>query len=180
MNPLKKATRRGITVMLVLGFVMLSGCAQYAVLKSNPVVPARAMESEAANKTYNALRFESFGPYMEQIYGYLLYGEGMDVVWDGTGYFRLGKMNLKEAVADYEKNRLQKGWYAASPPIISEVFRDNKLIGYTLRDFMLDVNVWEDLEASKEANKVILRIYYQDRRKLDTDGDNVRERNKGR
>ena len=179
MNPLKKATRRGITVMLVLGFVMLSGCAQYAVLKSNPVDPARIVESDAANKTYNALRFESFGPYMEQIYGYLLYGEGMDVVWDGTGYFRLGKMNLKEAVADYEKNRLQKGWYAASPPIISEVFRDNKLIGYTLRDFMLDVNVWEDLEASKEANKVILRIYYQDRRKLDTDGDNVRERNKG-
>ena len=178
-NPLKMTTRRGIAAIL-LGFVMLSGCAQYDLLKSNPVDPARIMKSEGANKTYNALRFESFGPYMEQIYGYFLYSEGMDVVWDGTGYFRLGKMNLKEAIADYEKIRLQKGWYAASPPIIDEVFRDGKLIGYTLRDFMLDASVWEDLEASKEANKVILRIDYKDRRKLDTDGGRVRERNWGR
>lgn len=180
MNHLTMTTRRRIAVTLVLGFVMLSGCAQYAILKSNPVHPARIAESDAANKTYNALRFESFGPYMEQIYGYFLYGEGMDVVWEGTGYFRLGKMNLKEAIADYEKNRVQKGWYSASPPIINEVFRDNKLVGYTLRDFMLDASVWEDLEASKEANKLILRVGYQDRRKLDSDGDARRGRYWGR
>jgi len=45
---------------------------------------------------------------------------------------------------------------------------------------MLDASVWEDLEASMEANKVILRIDYKDRRKLDTDGGRVRERNWGR
>ncbi len=180
MTPLMMSTRRGIAVILALVFVMLSGCAQYAILKSNPVHPAKIAGSDAANKTYNALRFESFGPYMEQIYGYLLYGEGMDVVWEGTGYFRLEKMNLKEAISDYERTRLQKGWYAASPPIIDELFRDGKLVGYTLRDFMLDVSVWEDLQAGQEANKLILRVYYQDRRKLDTDGDFTRGRYRGR
>ncbi len=179
MTPLMMTTRRGIAAILI-GFVMLSGCAQYASLKSNPVDPGRIAGSEAADKTYNALRFESLGPNMEQIYGYILYGEGMDVVWKGTGYYRLGKMNLKEAIADYEKTRLQKGWYSASPPVIDELIRDNKLVGYTLRDIMLDVSVWEDLEASQEANKVILWIDYKDRRKLDKDGDFTRGRLRGR
>jgi len=170
MNPLQKLIRPGIVVALVLGAMMLSGCAQNVYLKSNPVEPARIVETDAANKIYNAARFESFGPYMQQIYGYFLYDEGADVVVNGTGLVKLGKMNLKEAVADYDRTRTKTGWSKASPPIIKEVFGDGKLIGYTLSDFMLDVNIWEDQKASKEANKVIYRIYYQDRRKLEGDG----------
>ena len=180
MIPVRKAMRTGMSIALVLGFVMLSGCAQNVYLNSNPVNPARVVETDAANVNYNAARFESFGPYPEQVYGYFLYDEGADVTVNGTGLFKLGKMNLKEAVADYDRTRTRTGWTKASPPVIKEVYRDGRLIGYTLSDFMLDVAIWHDLKASQDANQVIYRIFYQDRRRLDQDGDGRMERLRSR
>jgi len=169
MNTLQKRTWRGIAVILALGLVALSGCAQYQYLKDNPVDPDRIAASDAANTKYNAIRFESFGPYMEQIYGYALYGDA-EILTDGGPVFKLGKMSMNEVLSDYEKTRLSTGWYKASPPIIREVYWNNQVFAYIVSDYMLDVGLWEDLDASKEANKLMLRLYYKDRRVLDRDG----------
>ena len=179
MNTLQKRTWRGIAVILALGLVALSGCAQYQYLKDNPVDPAGIAASEAANKKYNALRFESFGPYMEQIYGYVLYGDGTEILTDGGPVFKLGTMSLNEVLSAYDKLRLSSGWYKASPPIIREVYRNNQVIGYIASDFYLDVGLWEDLDASKDTNKLMLRLYYKDRRVLDRDSGNGAERDAG-
>ncbi len=169
MNTLEKRTKLGIAIMLALGFLALTGCAQYQYLKDNPVDPAGIAASDAANKKYNAIRFESFGPYMEQIYGYALYGDA-EILTDGGPVFKVGMMSLNEVLGAYDKMRLNSGWYKASPPIIREVYRNNQVFGYLISDYMLDVGLWEDLEAGKTANKLMLRLYYKDRRVLDRDG----------
>ncbi|HOD37069.1 MAG TPA: hypothetical protein PLR20_15025 [Syntrophales bacterium] len=169
MNSHEKRTKPGIAVILALGFLALTGCAQYQYLKDNPVDPTRVAASDAANKKYNAIRFESFGPYMEQIYGYVLYGEG-EILTDGGPVFKEGMMSLNEVLSAYDKMRLSSGWYKASPPIIREVYRNNQVFGYLVSDYMLDVGLWEDLEASKAASRLMLRLYYKDRRVLDRDG----------
>lgn len=178
MNPLGRGTKKGIAIILALGLVAITGCAQYQYLKDNPVDPARIAASDAANKKYNAVRFETFGPYMEQIYGYALYGDA-EILTDGGPVFKLGMMSLNEVLNDYNKMRLSSGWYKASPPIIREVYRDNQVFGYLVADFMLDAGLWEDLEASKAANKLMLRLYYKDRRVLDRDSGGGNERDGG-
>jgi hypothetical protein len=167
---LKKSMKIGIVAVLVLGLLGLSGCATYTFLQSKVVDPSNILASSIADKKFNVVRFVSFGPHMDQIYGYVLYDDDVDVRTKSAPLAKLGKMSLKETLQDYDNTRLANNWYRASSPVIREVNRSGKLVALTASDNMLESNLWEDTEASVKANKTVLILSYRDLRRLDRDG----------
>ncbi len=113
------------------------------------------------------MRFETFGPQQEQIYGYVLHEDDADVRTDSASVVRLGKMSPREVLDDYEKTRLVKGWYRASSPVIREWLRGGSLVALTASDFMLDVHLWEDKAQGEKENKTVIILNYEDRRPTD-------------
>ena len=76
-----------IAVMLVVG-----ACASGNVLKWNQVDAAAMMKSEAGKQAYNTIRFETFGPNAQQLFGYFLYKDGIEVdTGGGIPHERLGR-----------------------------------------------------------------------------------------
>ena len=167
---LKNAIQKGMMAVLALGLLGLSGCASYIHMQSNVTDPAIILSSSIADKKWNVVRFESFGPYMYQVYGYVLYDDDVDVKTQSVPLIKLGKMTLKETLQDYDKTRLANNWYWASSPVIREVPRSGKLAALTASDNMLEVNLWEDAAASEKATKTVLILTYRDLRRLDRDG----------
>ncbi len=154
-------------MLVILGLV---SCAPAVYLQSNVADPSNIVASSIADQKFNVLRFESFGPYPYQVYGYVLYGDDADVRTISAPLTKLGKMDLKEVLGDYEKYRLKTGWHAASPPVIREWARGGKLTALTASDNMLEVNLWEDTGASEKEKKTVILLFYRDLRRLDRDG----------
>ncbi len=156
-----------IAVAAILVILGLLSCENEVYLQSNVVDLTRIVASSIADKKFNVARFETFGPQPEQIYGYVLYEDDADVRTTGAPLAKLGKMNLKEVLDDYDRTRRATGWYRASSPVIREVFRSGSLIALTASDNMLDVHLWEDKALSNRENKVIIILTYDDRRIAD-------------
>lgn len=153
-----------------MALLVFSGCASYVFLQSKVVDPNEITASSIADKKWNAVRFETFGPYIDQVYGYVLYDDDVDLRTKSAPLVRLEKMTLKEALQDYDRTRLAKGWHRASSPVIREVLRSGKLVALTASDNMIEVNLWEDTEASQQVKKTVLMLSYRDLRRLDKDG----------
>ena len=64
----KPAAVAVIAVMLAIG-----ACALGTILKWNQVDAAATMKGDAGRVSFNAIRFETFGPVAEQVFGYFLY-----------------------------------------------------------------------------------------------------------
>ncbi len=156
-----------VAMLVILGLV---SCATAVYLQSKVADPSNIVASSMADQKFNVVRFESFGPYSYQIYGYVLYGDDADVRTISVSLAKLGKMNLKEVLGDYDAYRLKSGWQAASPPVIKEWSRGGKLTALTASDNMLEVNLWEDTSASEKEKKNIVILSYRDLRRLDRDG----------
>jgi len=151
-------------IVVTLGFL---GCEKEVYLQSHVVDPAKIINSSIADRKFNVVRFETFGPQQEQIYGYVLYEDDADVRTNSAPLVKLGKMNPREVLDDYEKTRRVKGWYRASSPVIREVLRGGSLVALTASDYMLDVHLWEDKAQGEKENKVIIILTYDDRRPTD-------------
>lgn len=151
-------------IVVALGFL---GCEKEVYLQSNVVDPAKIINSSIADMKFNVVRFETFGPQQEQIYGYVLHQDDADVRTNSAPLARLGKMSPREVLDDYEKTRRVKGWYRASSPVIREVRRGGSLIALTASDYMLDVHLWEDKAQGEKENKIIIILTYEDRRPTD-------------
>ena len=151
-------------IVVTLGFL---GCEKEVYLQSHVVDPAKIINSSIADRKFNVVRFETFGPQQEQIYGYVLYEDDADVRTNSAPLVKLGKMNPREVLDDYEKTRRVKGWYRASSPVIREVLRGGSLVALTASDYMLDVHLWEDKAQGEKENKVIIILTYDDRRPVD-------------
>ena len=167
-----------LTMALVLPAFL--ACATGVLLKWRQVDTASVLAGEAAGKKYNTLRFQSYGPYSQQIIGYVLFQDGTEIVWDTAPVSRLGKMSLREAVDDYHKTVKVNRWSRASEPIVREVVKNGQVIAYTASDIMLDVNLWEDPEAGKKEGKTVIQLVYKDRRKLEGGGEGERSGERGR
>jgi hypothetical protein len=151
-------------IVVTLGFL---GCEKEVYLQSHVVDPAKIINSSIADRKFNVVRFETFGPQQEQIYGYVLYEDDADVRTNSAPLVKHGKMNPREVLDDYEKTRRVKGWYRASSPVIREVLRGGSLVALTASDYMLDVHLWEDKAQGEKENKVIIILTYDDRRPVD-------------
>ncbi len=161
----------------VLALLALTACASGTVLKWNQVDPIALMNADAGRQSYNAIRFETFGPRAEQIFGYFLYKDGMEVVTGGgTPIAKLGKKTLQEVMADYEGVRKSRMYSSGSNLIVREVLRRGSVVGYTASDLNIDVQLWD---ITQEDGPPVLRLEYRDLRR-DYDGpDPMRPHRRG-
>jgi hypothetical protein len=160
-----KKTRAAIPGILLI--LLVAGCvASGGYLKWNQVDTASMMKSDAGKQKLNTVRFETYGPDAEQLFGYFLYKDGIEVLTgEGIPQKRLGKLTIGEVMDDYARAVKARQFSSGSNLIVREVLRDGLVVGYTASDLNMDVNIW-DITKEKDA-KVILRLVYRDLRKQD-------------
>jgi hypothetical protein len=167
MNPTKYGVASGklaavvaIAVMLVVG-----ACASAPILKWNQVDAGALMKSEAGKQAYNTIRFETYGPNAQQLFGYFLYKDGVEVdMGGGIPMARLGKKTLAEVMADYSSVVKANMYSAGSMLVVREVFRGGAVVGYTAADINIDVQIWD---ITKGDGPPVLRLVYKDLRAED-------------
>jgi hypothetical protein len=147
----------------ILCILLAAGCAPTSsYLKWNQVDAGVLMNSEAGKQAYNTIRFETYGPKAQQLFGYFLYKDGIEVdMGGGIPMKKLGKKTLAEVMADYSSVEKANMYSAGSMLIVREVFRGDAVVGYTAADINIDVNVWD---ITKGDGPITLRVVYKDLR----------------
>jgi|WetSurMetagenome_2_1015567.scaffolds.fasta_scaffold103613_2 hypothetical protein len=147
----------------ILCIMLAAGCAPAAsYLKWKQVDAGALMRSEAGMQAYNAVRFETYGPKAQQLFGYFLYKDGIEVdMGGGIPVKKLGKKTLAEVMADYNSAEKANMYSAGSMLIVREVFRADSVVGYTAADINIDVNIWD---VTKGDGPTTLRVVYKDLR----------------
>jgi hypothetical protein len=162
-----KETCRRIVLLCLLGVALLvTGCMKTAVLLDTDVLSAEEMRSAAASQQkFNAIRIQPRGGRWDELIGYVLYKDGVDVRTDGPAQNR-GKLTLSEALAEYESYLRREYVSHQARAIVSVIAREGAVIGYTLLGEGLDVDVWEDI-SQKDPSRIILILYFEDIRIAD-------------
>ena len=179
MNPVtgKSGSRTARVVLAVALALAVAACASGTLLKWNQVDSAALMNSERGGKKMNTIRFATFGPESEHIFGYFLYKEGVEVITGGgIPLDNLGKLTLREVMDDHVRVIRAKQYLSGSNLIVREVLRGDHVVGFTASDINMEVNIW-DITTEKDA-KVVLRLVYKDLRRRDG-GDVRRDRSPG-
>jgi len=160
-------TGRRIVLFALLSILLLiSGCVTTSVLLDTNILSAEEMRSAAAaQQKFNALRIEPRGGRWNELIGYVLYKDGVDVRTDGRAQSR-GKLTLSEALAEYERYLRVEYVSNQSRAIVSGIAREEAVIGYTLVGEGMDVDLWEDV-SQKDPSKIILILYFDDVRIAD-------------
>ena len=174
MNPTKYGVASGklaaIAVMLVVG-----ACASGNVLKWNQIDASALMKSEAGKQVFNTMRFQTFGPNAQQLFGYFLYKDGIEVeTGGGIPLARLGKKTLEEVMADHVSVQRANMSAVGSNLIVREIIRADALVGYTASDINMDVRIWD---ITKGDEPPVLRLEFRDLRR--DDGLNRRPQMRG-
>jgi hypothetical protein len=152
-----------ITVISILFIVFFAGCAPAgSYLKWNQIDAGALMKSESGKQAYHTIRVATYGPRAEQIYGYLLYKDGIEVQSEqGIPFDRLGKKTLEEVMLDYDAVRKSKMYTSGSNLIVREIFRRDAVVGYTASDINIDVSIWDITQGDGPP---VLRLVYKDLR----------------
>ncbi|MGE5856522.1 MAG: hypothetical protein ACM34C_08150 [Syntrophaceae bacterium] len=152
------------TFIGILCIFLAVGCASTGTyLKWNQIDTAAFLRSDPAKQAYNAIRYETFGPKAEQLIGYFLYKDGIEVVTgEGIPVTRMGKKTLDEITSDYNSVRKARMETSGSNLILREVYRRDAVVGYTASDINIDVQIWDITQGDGPA---VLRLVYKDRRK---------------
>jgi hypothetical protein len=141
--------------------LLISGCATTSVLVDTKILSAEEMRSaEAAQQKFNALRIEPHGGKGNDLIGYVLYRDGVDVRTDGDARSK-GKLTLNEALAEYERYLRLEYMSNQSRAFIRQIVREGSAIGYTLIPEGMDIDLWEDI-SKKDPSKIILILYFED------------------
>jgi hypothetical protein len=154
------------TFIGILCILFIASCAATGVyLKWNQVDAGALMKSEAGKQAYNTVRFETYGPKTQQLFGYFLYKDGIEVdMGGGIPITKLGKKTLAEVMADYSSAEKANMYSAGSVLVVREVFRGDAVVGYTAADMNIDVNIWD---MTKGDGPPVLRVVYKDLREGD-------------
>jgi hypothetical protein len=168
MNPMtaKGGCGKAVTMMVLALAFVIGSCASGTILKWNQVDAGALMRGDAGRQSYNAIRFETFGPTAEQLFGYFLYKDGVEVVaGEGIPLTKMGKKTLQEVMADYDQAKKSRMYTSGSSLVVREVLRGDSVVGYTASDLNIDVQLW-DITWGDETP--VLRLVYKDLR-----GDSV-------
>ncbi len=162
---------RIIEVIGILCILLAAGCAsQESYLRWNQIDAAALMKTEAGKQAYNTIRFATYGPKAQQLYGYFLYKDGIEVQTEkGIPFEKLGKMTLAEVMRDYQKVEQANMYSAGSMLNVQEYYRRDALVGFTAVDINIDVSIWD---ITKDDEPPVLRVVYKDLRQ-ERDKDRV-------
>ncbi len=156
--------------MPLLALVLaLSACASGGTtLKWNRVDREALMNSEAGKMAYNTFRFSTRDNRTPQLCGYLLAKDGIEVQFEtGSPFEKLGKMTLRDVMADYQKVLQDKRYTGAGTLHVQEYFRRDAVVGYAARSIDLDVSI---LDVTQGEGSPVLRVGYRDVRPEDRSG----------
>jgi len=157
-------------VLCLILFAGLFACAPGVILKWNQVDAGVLAAGPAGGEKLNAIRVATFGPYAEQVHGYFLYRDGIEVVTGGGASIeRIGKLSLREVGDDYA-GVVSRRMSNPRTLVTREILRGGAVIGYTVTDIKLDMDLW-DITPAGQSSTVVLRLEYRDRRNLDSGGD---------
>ncbi len=169
MNSSSTAKRRKRIIPVITGIFSLAvlfACTPGTILKWNPVDPAAWVSGDPGKQPMNTIRFETYGPYAEQLFGYFLYKDGIDLVTGGgIPMADLGKRTLGEVMDDYSRVLKARQYAGGSNLVVREILREGVIVGYTASDINMEVSIW-DITTAKDA-KVVLRLVYRDLRVRD-------------
>lgn len=158
--------RRIILYFLFASLLLVPGCMKTAVLlDTNVLSTADARNAEAAKQKFNTLRLEPRGGKGNDLIGYVLHKDGVDIRTDGPAQNR-GKLTLSEALAEYERYLRVEYMSNQSRAFINEIVREGSVIGYTLIPEGMDVDLWEDT-SQKDPAKIVVILYFEDTRIAD-------------
>lgn len=178
---MKTRWEAGITgaVIGVLCIFFVAGCTSMGTyLKWKQVDAAAMLKSEAGRQAYNTIRFETYGPKPQQLFGYFLYKDGIQVDTGTAGpVARIGKLTLAEVMDDYQNVEKANIYTFGSNLIVREIFRGNAVIGYTATDINIGVDIWD---VTKEGGPTVLRLIYEDLRKERESAEHEREEGIGK
>ena len=162
----KEMFGRIILYSLLALLLLVPGCMKTAVLLDTDILSAEEMSTAAAAQLkFNALRMEPRGGRWDELIGYVLYKDGVDVRIDGPVRNR-GKLTLSEALAEYESYLRREYVSHQARAIVSVIAREGAVIGYTMVGEGLDLDVWEDI-SQKDPSKIVLILYFEDIRIAD-------------
>jgi hypothetical protein len=150
--------------MVLAAALALGACATGTVLKWNEVDTAALMKSDAGKHKFNVVRFQTSGPVAEQVFGYFLYGDGIEVVTGGGTYVvNMGKLALADVMTDYNSVRKSRMYSSGSSLIVREILRRDSVAGYIAADRDIDVGIW-DITPGGKGSGAVLQLDYNDAR----------------
>jgi hypothetical protein len=159
---------RASVVWILASVLALGACAAGNILKWSDVDNAALKKIEAGQQKFNVVRFQTSGPEAEQVFGYFLYRDGIEVVTGGgASVVDMGKLTLAEVMADYNNVRKSRMYSSGSNLIVREIMLRDSLAGYTAADSNMDVGIWDVTPVGKESGAVLHLVYNDARGKHD-------------
>jgi hypothetical protein len=157
----------GILAAALAAFA-LTGC--FATVGNHmnwqPVDMARALAGDAGSQKWNTYRFQTEGPFAQQLIAYVLFSDDVAMDMWHTPFVNLGKMSLREVLDNHDAYLKERMW-TGTPLIFQEYPRGGKVIAYTANEFRMEVDLWEKAAA---GSKVDIRMIYIDRRSFSGSG----------
>jgi hypothetical protein len=146
--------------MILAATLALGACAAGNIRKWNEVDAAALMRSDAGKQKYNVVRFQTYGPEAEQVFGYFLYRDGMEVVTGGgVPVVNMGMLTLAQVLTDYNRVRISRMYSSGSGLIVREILRNDSVVGFTAADRSIDVGIWDITPGGKESGAVLQLVY---------------------
>lgn len=129
-------------LVAVLVFLLLTGCATGG--SSSQALNWKQVDPSAfSNRQFNTMGLQTYGPNIRQLYGYVLYPDGVTVTVGGRiNGTPLGRMSLADVQQDYQKV-LRDNMISGGSLILREVTRSGVVVAYTATQPYLDVTVWD-------------------------------------
>jgi hypothetical protein len=131
-------------LVAALLFLSLASCATVGSGSSQALNWQQVDPSAFGSRQFNTMGLQTFGPYARQLYGYVLYPDGVTVSVSGqiTGT-PLGKMSLADVQQDYQRVIKENMLTAGGNLILREVRRDGSVVLFTATMPWMNVTTWD-------------------------------------
>jgi len=141
------------SLITTLVFLSIAGCATSGGSKA---LEWRQVDAEAlGSQKFNTLGIQTYGPNVQSLYGYILYGEGITVSVSGriTGT-SLGRMSLEDVQQDYQRI-LRENMIQGGNLVLREVLRGGTVVGFTATMPWLNITTWDMAPDTPGPNAVL-------------------------
>ncbi len=133
-------------LVTALLFLSLTGCATTGGSGgSTQALDWKQVDPSAfGSRQFNTIGMQTYGPNTRQLYGYVLYGDGVTVSVSGriTGT-PIGKMSLADVQQDYQKVMRDNMLTTGGNLILREVIRNGSVVAYTATMPWMNVTTWD-------------------------------------
>ena len=142
----KKKTKTWVAVLVsALILLLLAGCATTGGSGSTQALDWKQVDPSAfGSQKLNTMGLQTYGPNIRQLYGYVLYPDGVTVSVSGRiNATPLGKMSLEDVQQDYQRVMKENMLQAGGNLILREIRRDGTVVLYSATMPWMNVTTWD-------------------------------------